>query len=44
MTLHDGAIAAVAGCEVSGTAAVGEIYCRMLGACEHAADVVRAEQ
>ena len=32
------------GGEVVGIAAIGEIYCRLLSACEHAADVRRAEQ
>jgi DNA-binding NarL/FixJ family response regulator/tetratricopeptide (TPR) repeat protein len=44
MTLLDEAMAAVAGGEVAGIATVGEIYCRLLGACERAADVRRAEQ
>jgi DNA-binding CsgD family transcriptional regulator len=44
MTLLDEAMAAVMGGEVVGIATVGEIYCRLLGACERAADVVRAEQ
>jgi DNA-binding CsgD family transcriptional regulator len=44
MTLHDAAMAAVSGGEVIGHGAVGEIYCRLLNACEHAADVRRAEQ
>ena len=44
MTLLDEAMAAVTGGEVVGIATVGEIYCRLLGACERAADVRRAEQ
>jgi DNA-binding NarL/FixJ family response regulator len=44
MTLLDEAMAAVTGGEVAGIATVGEIYCRLLSACEHAADVRRAEQ
>ncbi len=44
MALIDEAMAAVAGGEVSGIDAVGEIYCRLLGACERATDVRRAEQ
>jgi DNA-binding CsgD family transcriptional regulator len=44
MTLLDQAMAAVSGGEVVGHGAVGEIYCRLLSACEHAADVRRAEQ
>jgi DNA-binding NarL/FixJ family response regulator len=44
MALIDEAMAAVAGGEVCGVDAVGEIYCRLLGACERATDVRRAEQ
>jgi DNA-binding CsgD family transcriptional regulator len=44
MTLLDAAMAAVSGGEVVAHGAVGEIYCRMLSACEHAGDVRRAEQ
>ena len=44
MTLLDQAMAAVSGGEVVGHGAVGEIYCRLLSACEHTADVRRAEQ
>ena len=44
MTLLDQAMAAVSGGEVVGHGAVGEIYCRLLSACERAADVRRAEQ
>jgi DNA-binding CsgD family transcriptional regulator len=44
MTLLDETMAAVAGGEVAGVGAIGEIYCRLLGACEHAGDVRRAEQ
>jgi DNA-binding CsgD family transcriptional regulator len=44
MTLLDEAMAAVTGGEVVGIATVGEIYCRLLGACERAADIRRAEQ
>jgi DNA-binding CsgD family transcriptional regulator/tetratricopeptide (TPR) repeat protein len=44
MTLLDEAMAAVTGGEVAGIATVGEIYCRLLGACERAGDVRRAEQ
>ena len=44
MTLLDEAMAAVTGGEVVGVATVGEIYCRLLGACERAADFRRAEQ
>ena len=39
MTLLDEAMAAVTGGEVVGIAPVGEIYCRLLSACERAADV-----
>lgn len=42
MTLLDQAMAAVSGGEVVAHGAVGEIYCRLLSACEHAADVRRA--
>jgi DNA-binding CsgD family transcriptional regulator len=44
MSLIDEAMAAVAGGEVVGTVSIGEIYCRLLGACERATDVRRAEQ
>jgi DNA-binding CsgD family transcriptional regulator len=44
MTLLDETMAAVSGGEVSGVASIGEIYCRLLSACEHATDVRRAEQ
>jgi DNA-binding NarL/FixJ family response regulator len=44
MDLLDQAMAAVSAGEVVGHGAVGEIYCRLLGACERAADVSRAEQ
>jgi DNA-binding NarL/FixJ family response regulator len=44
MTLLDETMAAVSGGEVSGIAPIGEIYCRLLSACEHATDVRRAEQ
>jgi DNA-binding NarL/FixJ family response regulator len=44
MKLLDEAMAAVSGGEVVGHGAVGEIYCRLLSACEHAADVRRAEE
>jgi DNA-binding CsgD family transcriptional regulator len=43
MTLLDHAMAAVSAGEV-GIASVGEIYCRLLSACERATDVTRAEQ
>jgi DNA-binding NarL/FixJ family response regulator len=43
MSLIDEAMAAVAGGEVSAADSVGEIYCRLLGACERAIDVRRAE-
>jgi DNA-binding CsgD family transcriptional regulator len=43
MKLLDEAMAAVSGGEVVAPGAVGEIYCRLLSACEHAADVRRAE-
>jgi DNA-binding NarL/FixJ family response regulator len=44
MTMRDEAMAAVSGGEVVGLAPIGEIYCRLLSACEHAADISRAEQ
>jgi DNA-binding CsgD family transcriptional regulator len=44
MTLLDQAMAAVSAGEVMRHGAAGEIYCRLLSACEHAADVRRAEQ
>ena len=44
MRLLDETMAAVSGGEVTGVAPVGEIYCRLLSACEHTADVRRAEQ
>ena len=37
-------MAAVAGGEVGSIDSVGEIYCRLLGACERATDVTRAER
>jgi DNA-binding CsgD family transcriptional regulator len=44
MTLLDQAMAAVAAGEVGAVGPVGEIYCRLLSACERATDVRRAEQ
>ena len=44
MTLLDQVMAAVAAGEVRGVGIVGEIYCRLLSACERATDVRRAEQ
>ncbi len=44
MTLLDQAMAAVAAGEVVGVGPTGEIYCRLLSACERATDVRRAEQ
>jgi len=44
MRLIDEAMAAISGGEVVGVGTIGEIYCRLLSACEHAADVRRAEQ
>ena len=44
MSLIDEAMAAVAGGEVAGVDSIGEIYCRLLGACERTTDVRRAEQ
>ena len=44
MALLDQAMAAVSGGEVAGVGAIGDIYCRLLSACELATDVRRAEQ
>jgi DNA-binding CsgD family transcriptional regulator len=44
MTLLDETMAAVSGGEISGVGPIGEIYCRLLSACEHTGDVTRAEQ
>lgn len=44
MALLDQAMAAVSGGEVVLVGAIGEIYCRLLSACELATDVRRAEQ
>jgi DNA-binding NarL/FixJ family response regulator/tetratricopeptide (TPR) repeat protein len=44
MALIDEAMAAVSSGEVRGVMAVGDIYCRLLSACERTADVRRAEQ
>jgi DNA-binding CsgD family transcriptional regulator len=44
MRLIDEAMAAVSGGEVARIDSIGEIYCRLLGACERAMDVGRAEQ
>jgi DNA-binding CsgD family transcriptional regulator len=44
MALLDQAMAAVASGEVVGVGPTGEIYCRLLSACERATDVRRAEQ
>ena len=44
MSLIDEAMAAVSAGEVAGVDSVGEILCRLLGACERATDVRRAEQ
>jgi DNA-binding NarL/FixJ family response regulator len=44
MSLIDEAMAAVAGGEVSAAESIGEIYCRLLGACERATDVRRADE
>ena len=44
MTLLDQVMAAVTAGEVRGVGTVGEIYCRLLSACERATDVRRAEQ
>jgi DNA-binding CsgD family transcriptional regulator len=44
MRLLDEAMAAISAGEVLGHGAIGEIYCRLLSACEHATDVNRAEE
>ncbi len=44
MALLDETMAAVSGGEVKNVGAIGEIFCRLLRACERAADVPRAEQ
>lgn len=44
MKLLDEAMAAVTGGEVAAHGAIGEICCRLLSACEHAADLRRAEE
>jgi tetratricopeptide (TPR) repeat protein len=44
MTLLDETMAAVSAGEIGAVAAIGEILCRLLGACERASDVRRAEQ
>jgi DNA-binding NarL/FixJ family response regulator len=44
MMLLDEALAAVAGSEVDDFCALEEIFCQLFSACEHACDVVRADQ
>ena len=44
MTLIDQAMTAVAAGRVIGVAAIGDIYCRLLSACERTTDVRRAEE
>jgi DNA-binding CsgD family transcriptional regulator len=44
MALIDEAMAAVSAGEVAAVDAIGEIYCRLLGACERTTDVRRAEE
>ena len=44
MTMLDQAMAGVIAGEVTGVGPVGEIYCRLLSACERATDLRRAEQ
>ena len=44
MTLIDQAMTAVTAGRVSGVAATGDIYCRLLSACERTTDVRRAEE
>jgi DNA-binding CsgD family transcriptional regulator len=44
MKLLDQAMTAVSSGEVVGVVAISDIYCRLLGACELAMDVIRAEE
>jgi DNA-binding CsgD family transcriptional regulator len=44
MALLDQAMAAITGREIADHKVIGEIYCRLLSACEHALDVRRAEE
>ena len=44
MRMLDQAMAAIAGGQVAGHGPVGEIYCRLLSACEYAVDLRRAEE
>jgi len=44
MTMIDEAMAAISSGEVRGVVTVGDIYCRLLSACERIGDVRRAEQ
>jgi DNA-binding NarL/FixJ family response regulator len=44
MKLLDEAMAAVSAGEVAGVVPIGDIYCRLLGACEVALDAIRAEE
>jgi hypothetical protein len=44
MSLIDEAMAAVSAGEVARVDSIGEIYCRLLGACERATDIRRAEE
>jgi DNA-binding CsgD family transcriptional regulator len=44
MALLDEALAGVAGSEVDDTIVLGDIFCQLFAACEHAHDVARADQ
>ena len=44
MALLDEALAGVAGSEVADTIVLGDIFCQLFAACEHAHDVARADQ
>jgi DNA-binding CsgD family transcriptional regulator len=44
MKLLDEAMTAVSAGEVAGLVAIGDIYCRLLSACESALDITRAEE
>src|SRR5262249_46167371 len=44
MTMIDASMTAVSSGEITAVIAAGDIYCRMLSACEYAGDVLRAEQ
>jgi len=44
MKLLDEAMAAIVGGEIADHKAIGEIYCRLLSACEYATDALRAQE